>query len=130
MTGMREPSRESSPRLQVPSTASGGDDFQRGEQGEGDGQVEMAAFLGHVGGRQVDGDALGRKCDGHRRQRGSHAVARLGHGLVGQAHEREGRDAGGDGALHLDLAGLDALEGDGVGAGDHGGLRSVRMVNG
>ena len=40
-------------------------DVQRGEQRERDGQVEMRAFLGQVGGREVHGDAFGRQRDGH-----------------------------------------------------------------
>lgn len=76
----------------------------------------MAALLRQIGGREVDGDPLGGQRDGERAQRAAHPVARLGHRLVGQADDGKARQAGGDGALHLDQPSLDPLEGDGIGA--------------
>ena len=97
----------------------GGQDLHRGENRQRDGQIEMRALLGQVGGREVDGDALGREGEAHRGHRGAHAFLGLGDRLVGQAHEIERGQTGGDGALHLDEAGVHALECDSVGARDH-----------
>ena len=88
----------------------------------------MRAFLGQVGGRQVDGDPLGWQRDGQRLKGGADPFLGLGHRLVGQADEGEGGRAGGDGALHLDQAGLDAFEGDGIGAGGHPARPEVGAV--
>ena len=59
--------------------ADGGHDAQR------DGQVVVAALLGQVGRRQVDGDALGRQAQPRGDQRGADAFARFLDRLVGQA---------------------------------------------
>ena len=105
------------------------EDLHRGEQRERDGQVEVRAFLGQVGGREVDGDALGRQREAHGGHRGADAFLGLGDRLVGQADEVEGGQAGGDGALHLDEPRLDPLEGDRVGARGHCGVSRVgRLV--
>jgi len=42
----------------------------------------MRAFLGHVGGRQVDGDPLGGHGNGHGGQRAADPVAGLADGLT------------------------------------------------
>ena len=89
------------------------------QQRERDGQVEMRAFLGQVGGRQVHGDLAGRQGDGHGGQRRAHPVARLAHRLVRQADDGKGGHAGGQGALHLDGPRLDPFERHGIGACDH-----------
>ena len=44
---------------------------------ERDGQVVVAAFLGQVGGREIDGDALGGQRQARGDQRGAHPLARL-----------------------------------------------------
>ncbi len=93
----------------------------RREQRQRDRQVEMRALLRHVGGRQVDRDALRRQRDRHRGEGGADPFLGLGHRLVGQAHHGEGGQARADRALHLHEMRLDALEGDGVGARDHVG---------
>ena len=70
----------------------------------------MAPLLGEIGGREIDGDAFGRKPEPDRVQRAAHALAALGHGLVGQADDGEGGHAGADLDLHIDAARLDPLE--------------------
>jgi len=70
----------------------------------------MAAFLRHVGGREVDGDAPRRQRQPRGHQRRAHALAGLGYGLVGQAHDVERGQAGCDLNLDIDGAGLDALK--------------------
>ena len=57
--------------------------------GERDRQVEVAALLGQVGGRQVDRDVLEGQAEADGVQRVAHALAALGHGLVGQADDGE-----------------------------------------
>ena len=75
----------------------------RRQQAESDGQIEVRAFLWKVGGRQIDRDPLRREREADRRQRGMYALSALGHGLVGQADDRESRQAGGK--LHLNFNG-------------------------
>ena len=53
----------------------------------------MRAFLGQVGGRQVDRDPLGRQRQADRGQRGADPLAAFGHRLVGQADDDEARAA-------------------------------------
>ena len=91
----------------------------RRHQGERDGQVVMAAFLGEIGGREIDDDALGRQRQAGGMQGAAHPFAALGHRLVGQADDDEARQAGHD--LHLDIDGnrLDALKGHGGDVRDH-----------
>jgi len=79
----------------------------------------VAAFLRHVGGREVDGDAPGRQRQARGNQRRAHALAGLGDGLVGQAHDVERREARRDLNLDIDGAGLDALERHGGDALNH-----------
>ena len=62
-----------------------GDGAGRGHQAERHRQVVMTAFLGQVGGREVDGDALRRQREADGVQRAAHPLAAFGHGLVGQA---------------------------------------------
>jgi hypothetical protein len=99
-------------------------DAHRRQQGQGDGQVEMAALLGHVGRGQI-GD------DPHRRQRQTDAgegpadpLPALGHRLVGQADDGEGRmiAAGQLLDLHVHPSGVDALEGHRDNAREHAAL--------
>ncbi len=68
------------------------------------------AGLGDAGGRQVDGDALGRQGEAQRPERRAHPLARFGHRLVGQADHGEGRQTGADMNMNIDLAGLDTVK--------------------
>ena len=96
------------------------DGADRRHQAERDRQVVVAAFLRQVGGREIDGDAARRQRQAGGDQRRAHALARFGHRLVGQADDVEGRQAGRDLHLHVDGAGLDALERHRGDALDHG----------
>jgi hypothetical protein len=72
------------------------------EDAQGDGQVEAAGVFRQLGGREVDGDALvRRKRQPALRECGAHALARLFDLRVGQADEREARQAVGQMHFHL-----------------------------
>ena len=94
-------------------------DLERGQQGNGDGQVEMRTDLRQVGGGEVDGDAAAGQGDGHRRQRRAYTLPCLRHRLVGKPDDGEGGQPGGKGALHLHDPCLHPFESDGIGAGRH-----------
>ena len=68
----------------------------------------MAAFLGQVSRRKVDGDSLGREREAHRGERGVNTLATLPDRFVGQADHIELRHARRDLALHLDRARVEA----------------------
>jgi hypothetical protein len=82
----------------------------RRHQPERDGQVVVAAFLGQVGGGEIDGDAARRQREAGGGQRRAHPLARFRHRLVGQPDHEERRQSGRHLDLHVDRAGLDALE--------------------
>ena len=100
----------------------------RRHQAERDRQIVVAAFLRQVGGREIDGDAARRQREAGGDQRGAHALLGLGHRLVGQADDVEGRQAGRDLHLHVDRAGLDALERHRGDALDHGCPSTARVA--
>ncbi len=81
----------------------------------------MRAFLGKIGGREVDGNSLGGESEAHAGHSGAHPLLGFADGLVGEAYKVEGGKARRDGALHLDEPGLDALKSHRVGVRDHGG---------
>ena len=62
----------------------GRDGAHRHHHGQRNRQVEMAAFLGQVGGREVDRDVLVGKPEADRVQRIADPLAALGHRLVRQ----------------------------------------------
>lgn len=72
----------------------------------------MRAFLGKIGGRQVDRDSLGRKRKPDRCKRRAHSLAALGDGLVGEPDDDKCGQAGGKLDLHFDGASLEAEIGD------------------
>jgi hypothetical protein len=82
----------------------------RRHQAERDGEVVVAAFLRQVGRREVDGDAPRRQGEARGDQRRAHALARLRHRLVWQTDDIERREPWRHLHLHIDGAGLDALE--------------------
>ncbi len=88
----------------------GRDGADLGHQAERDRQIVMAAFLGQIGRRQVDGDAPRRQRQAGGHQRGPHPLLGLAHRLVGQPHHGEMRQAGRHLDLHVHGPGLDALE--------------------
>jgi hypothetical protein len=79
----------------------------------------VAAFLGQIGRRQVDGDAPGRQRQADGAQGGAHPLARFGDRLVGQADHGERRQPGDQMHLDIDVDHIDALKCHGVDAGDH-----------
>ena len=83
-----------------------------GQHGQRYGQVEMAALLQQVGGRQIDQHAAGRQRQAHGGERRAHPFARLADRLVRQADHQEGGQARGYLDLHLDRDGLDARIGE------------------
>jgi hypothetical protein len=70
----------------------------------------VAALLGEVGRREVDGDALRRQGEAERAEGGAHAFAAFAHRLVGQADHGEGEIARRDQDLNVDRQDIDALE--------------------
>ena len=82
------------------------------QQADGDRKVEVGAFLQHIGGRQIDGDALVGQRQAHGVKGAAHPLAAFADRLVGQADDGKRRQPGG--RLHLDVhvERLDALKGD------------------
>ena len=70
----------------------------------------MAAFLGQVGRREIDGDSPCRQRQPGSDQRRAHSLAGLGNRLVRQANDSEGRQSWRDLHLNIDGAGLDPLK--------------------
>jgi len=80
------------------------------EKAEGDRQVVVAALLGEVGRREVDGDALRRQGKAEGAESSAHALAAFAHRLVCQADHDEGKLARRHQHLHVDRQHVDALE--------------------
>jgi hypothetical protein len=91
----------------------------RRHQAECDRQIVVTAFLGQIGGRQIDGDAARRQRKPGRDQSRAHPLARFGHRLVGKADDGEGRHARRDLDLDVNGADFDALERNRGDALDH-----------
>ena len=130
-TGRTEPSSASSPTIASRGSASQLE-LARGDQQRGrDRQVHPRPRLAQAGRRQVGDDPPQRELEaavGHRRP---HPLARLPHRGVGQADDREGREAAVDVDLDPDRAGGDAVEGEGSGGGEHGShARRPRFARG
>ena len=70
-------------------------------QGQSDGQIVVTAFLGLVGGGEIDHQTLGRQGEAKTGEGGAHPLAAFGYGLVAQADNDEIHLARGD--LHLDI---------------------------
>ena len=91
----------------------------RRHQAERDRQIVVAAFLRHVGRRQIDRDSPRRQRQPRGDQRRTDPLPGLRHRLVGQSHDGERRQAGRNLHLHIDGAGFDALKGYGGNALNH-----------
>jgi hypothetical protein len=76
------------------------------------GKIVMAAFFREIGRGQIDGDALRRQGQPNGVQRPAHALAALGHRLVGEADNSEGGNTRADLDLDIHGAGLDAFKGN------------------
>ena len=85
----------------------------RCQKAKRDRQVVVAAFLGEVGRREVDGDALRRQGKAERAEGGAHTLAAFAHRLVGQADHGKGEIARRHQDLHIDRQDIDALESHG-----------------
>ena len=72
----------------------------------------MRSFLGQVGGRQVDGNPLGRQRQADGGNRIAHPLAAFGHRLVGQSYDDEIGETWHQLALHLDGPRLQPQIGD------------------
>ncbi len=98
----------------------GGVEVARGrEEPDRHGQIERAAVLADVGGSEVYGDASGGQRKADVAQRRAHALAALPHRSFGQAHDREGGQAGREVHLDADEVGVHAAHGGGGDLGEH-----------
>ncbi len=124
-TAAIEPSRPSSPSTVNPAKRVVRNGADRRHQPERDRQIVVAAFLGQIGRREIDGDAPRRQRQPGRDHRRAHPLARFRNRLVGQTDDGEGRHPRRH--LHLDVDGpdLDALERNRGDALDH--VRPCRM---
>ncbi len=86
------------------------DRVHRRHQAERDRQVEVAALLRQIGGREIDGDVLVGKAETDGVQRGAHPLAAFGDGLVRQTDDGEAGSAGRDADLDLDGSRFNADE--------------------
>ena len=127
-TGAIDPSRPSSPSTVKPDQRIRRNRADRRHQAERDRQIVMAAFLGQVGGREIDRDPPRRQRQPRGDQRRAHPLARLGHRLVRQADDGEGGQPGRDLHLHVDRAGLDPLKSYGGNPLDHAAPLPRRRV--
>jgi hypothetical protein len=89
----------------------GGDLPGRGQDAQGDRQIEQAALFGQVGRGEVDGDPPLGKLELAGLQRGAHPVAGFAHLDVGQPDQRERGQAIGKVDFDADLGGGEANEG-------------------
>ena len=100
-------------------------DAHGSQQAERNGEVVVAAFLGQVSRREIDGYAGGRNGEADGREGGAHTLAALAHGLVRQADNREKGISGSDVDLHVHGLGLYAFKGKSRDTADHGDFLSV-----
>src|SRR5579883_875176 len=89
------------------------------EEAEGDGQIEMAALLEHIGGGEIDDDALAGQGQAEGPERRAHPFAGFCHRLVGEPHQDERRQPARRLHLDIDVEHLDTLEGNRADARDH-----------
>ena len=114
------PVSESSPTTAQPSTRLGVELAGGDEERDRERQVERRADLAQVGRREVDRDPLLRELVARVDDRRPDALARLAHRLVGEADDRERGQPEPDVGLDPDPPGLDAVDGEGGDAGEHG----------
>ncbi len=84
------------------------DGANRRHQPERNRQIVVAAFLGQIGGREIDSDAAGRQSEPRSDQRRAHPFARLRNRLIGQADDGECGHARRNLHLHVDRPYLNA----------------------
>jgi hypothetical protein len=95
------------------------DDARRGEDAEGDWQIERGARLANVGGRQVHRHPVRRKLVAGIADGAAHAVTALADAGVGQADHREAWKAEPDVDLHMHGTGIDAKDSRSPQTGEH-----------
>jgi hypothetical protein len=83
-----------------------------GHDAKGDRHVIVTSLFRHVGGGEIDRDALCRQRQSRCDQRGAHPFARFADSLVGKADDVENDGAARDLHLNVDWTGLDAFESD------------------
>jgi hypothetical protein len=101
-----------------------GDDALGDEHRERDRQVEAAAGLAQVGGREVDRDLLERQVMAHGLERTLDPGRAFAHRLRRQPDDAVLRQAAVDEALDVDQLGVDAHERTGLDGGDHAAAQS------
>ena len=117
------------PQRHIVRHLAGRDHPHRRQQPQRNGQIVMRAFLGQIGRRQIDGDALERQRQADGGQRRAYPLPAFRHRLVGQPHNGDHAIAAfADMDLHVHFAGLNALEGHGVDVCDGHG-RSSKTAN-
>jgi hypothetical protein len=84
----------------------------RRQESKRDRQIVVASFLGQIGRREIDGDALIGKRQSDRGERSADAFPAFAHRLVGKAYDVENARAAAiaDMDLNVHLAGFDTLE--------------------
>ena len=92
---------------------------RRREHAERNRQIEARALFAHVGRRQVDGDAMGRKLEPRVADRAANPIAALTDAGVGQSHHGEAGQAERHVDLDLDRERLDPVDRRGPHAGEH-----------
>ena len=80
----------------------------RAEDGDGNGEIETAAFLRQIRGGQIDGDAARRKFETGVAEGRPHAILALLHHGLGQTNDVEGWESGADVDFDLHLRCIDS----------------------
>ena len=114
-----EPSSASSPAIASRASASQSQLPGGGQQRRRDRQVEPGPGLAQARRREVGDDPPQRELEAAVGERRAHPLARLAHRRVGQADDREGRQAAVDVDLDPDRPGRDAVEGECPRGGEH-----------
>jgi hypothetical protein len=91
----------------------------RGEDAQGDREIERRAGLPHISGRQVDGDAVRRKLEPRIPDRALDPIAALADARVGQPDQVEAGQAERDVDLDVHGPGVDPEESGRPEAGEH-----------
>jgi hypothetical protein len=86
---------------------------------EGDRQIVVAAFLGHVRRGELDREPSGRQGEARCDQRRAQALLAFRHRLFAKADQHDVHAAGAELNLHVDGAGLDAPERNSSDTCDH-----------
>jgi len=99
-----------------------------GKQRTGDGEVEARTDLAQVRRCEVDGGAALREVEARVEDRRADALARLAHGTVGEADDREVRQPLPEVHLDGDAPRLEPVDREGGDRGEHGSERPFEVV--